>query len=331
MRVSLVVSLALLEWQANALCVPAYGEGRYLVNISVDGKERPLVLDVPSFARRHGDKTGVSNGGMIGFHGWHSNPWYFDKLSNATNLTRHYGMVLALPFGTAPKPTYYCCPESVSVEECSSGNYLADDLTRACGWKNSDESGVNLRHVDDVAYTKAIARLMVNDLCVEEDKIFAFGLSAGGSMAARVACEAADVLAGVATMSGGLALDNCDPAKPIAYLEFCGTLDSSCNATSTETFRLWARIDGCSALESRRTYESATTRCRVAAGCAGTAFSEQCLIAGLGDDIPGHDRSAPIVPNTTLVLQAASNIDSVKYSFDRFSALFPSADWADEL
>lgn len=53
---------------------------------------------------------------------------YFEisRLDDATqtNMTRHYGMVLALPFGTAPLETYYCCPESVTLEECTSGNYV---------------------------------------------------------------------------------------------------------------------------------------------------------------------------------------------------------------
>lgn len=182
--------------------------------------------------------------------------------------------------------------------------------------------------MDDLAYLKSIARFLVDELCVDERKIFAMGLSAGGSMAARAACEAADVLAGVATMSGGLGLDECKPAKPIVYIQFCGTIDGSCNETTTDIFRLWSQLDECKEVQTRDTYQSATTRCRVATDCAAASFAEQCLIIDLGDDIPGHDRSAPIIPNTTLILQSASNVDSVKYAFDRFSAIFPSPDWS---
>lgn len=315
--------LALLSLPvAMAACVPKYDEGRYLINVSVNATTtRPLVLDVPSASRfASSPREGLINGGMIGFHGWHSNPWYYDKLSNLTNFTRHFQMVLALPFGTAPVPCEYCCPDGVSIDECSDGNYLATNLSKACGWNANSATGV-----DDIAYTRAIVKLLVEDLCVEEDKVFTTGLSNGGSMAARTACEAADVLAGVATMSGTVQVETCEPAKPIAYVAFCGNFDGSCNATIQNVHKLFAANDECKS--THRTYESATTRCHLSTGCARKSFVETCTIAGLGDDIPGHDRSAPIVPNTTLILQAASNVDSVKYSFDRLSALWPSDYW----
>mmetsp|Transcript_3162 Transcript_3162/g.12085 ORF Transcript_3162/g.12085 Transcript_3162/m.12085 type:complete len:309 (-) Transcript_3162:199-1125(-) len=254
--------------------------------------------------------------------------------ANLTNLTEHYGAVLALPFGTGPNhAAYYCCPKNVTVEECSSGDYLEylDDLDQACGWKNGDNADAQpyFDDIDDIAYTKTIAKFLTEEMCVDADKIFATGLSDGGAMTARAACDAADVLAGVASMSGGLALKDCVPAKPIAYLEFCGTLDAACNVSSYSTYSLWAEANECDEKGAKYhlTYESATTRCRAAESCS--TLTEQCMIAGLGDDIPGHDRSAPLPPSTINILQAASNVDSVKYAFDKWSALFQSDQWPD--
>lgn len=77
-----VLGLAVKAAALDSDCVPKYSEGRYLINITVDSNTtRPLVVDVPSSIKR-GQGIGLSNGGMIGFHGWHSNPWYYDKLAN---------------------------------------------------------------------------------------------------------------------------------------------------------------------------------------------------------------------------------------------------------
>lgn len=315
-----------------ATCVPRYVSGRHLIDINVSHTTRPLLVDVPAALGKGVVENGLNGGGMVGFHGWHSNPWYYDKLSNATNFTRHFGMVLALPFGTAPVESKYCCP--VDVELCSSGNFLAADLNHACAWNSA-----NNLDVDDVAYTRAIAEFLVEDMCVEKEKIFVMGLSMGGSMAARVACEASEYFAGIATMSGSLAMPTCQPSSPLTYVEFCGTEDAGCNRTSSVTFRKWSALNQCQA--QHFTYESSTTRCRVSTQCGGGGGGrnngtdrfvvEQCFVAGLGDDIPGHDREQPIIPNTTYIPQAASNIDSVKYAFDRFSALFPSPLWDDTI
>eukprot|EP00633_Aureoumbra_lagunensis_P001030 CAMPEP_0197301588 /NCGR_PEP_ID=MMETSP0890-20130614/50498_1 /TAXON_ID=44058 ORGANISM="Aureoumbra lagunensis, Strain CCMP1510" /NCGR_SAMPLE_ID=MMETSP0890 /ASSEMBLY_ACC=CAM_ASM_000533 /LENGTH=249 /DNA_ID=CAMNT_0042780933 /DNA_START=322 /DNA_END=1071 /DNA_ORIENTATION=- len=243
-------------------------------------------------------------------------------------MTEDYHMILALPFGTGKKESFYCCPAGISPQQCSDGTYL-DASLGACGWKVSEKPSIEFRHIDDIAYTRTIIDLLINDLCVDYKKIFAMGLSDGGSMAARAACDLADVLAGVATFSGQLQISHqdCQPKKPIAMIQFCGTQDGACNVSSYATYDLWLQRNNCSS-QFHYTYQSATTACRTATSCTTTlALTEQCLIAGLGDDIPGHNRNAPVVPNTTLILQAPSNIDSVKYAFDRWSFLFPSEQW----
>lgn len=80
---ALILGVTVTAAAFDSACVPKYAEGRYLINISVDANTtRPLVVDVPS-SKSRGKSIGLSDGGMIGFHGWHSNPWYYDKLANA--------------------------------------------------------------------------------------------------------------------------------------------------------------------------------------------------------------------------------------------------------
>jgi len=324
----LVVSfLFVAMMEATLGCVPKYGPGRYLLNMTTStfSKIRPFLLNVPSKKNADG---GLAGGGVVGFHGWHSNPWYYDALSNLTNITEDYAMTLALPFGTGQKESFYCCPENVTAQECSDGTFL-DASDGACGWKNSEDQDLNpeFADVDDVAFAKALASYMVDELCVDPEKIFATGLSDGATMTARIACDAADIFKGVAMMSGDLRMRRCAPAKALAFLEFCGTQDGACNSTSYDTFDKFVAFDNCAKDDWHLTYESATTSCRLAESCLNGGLVEQCMIAGLGDAIPGHDRNGPIVPGTTYIPQAPTNLDSVNYAFDRWSTLFPSPQW----
>uniref|UniRef100_A0A7S2TSE5 Peptidase S9 prolyl oligopeptidase catalytic domain-containing protein n=2 Tax=Lotharella oceanica TaxID=641309 RepID=A0A7S2TSE5_9EUKA len=247
---------------------------------------------------------------MIAFPGWHSNPWYFDRLTGLSQTGSKYGMVTAFGFGRPPasEESPICCPKGCDLVCCTKGDKL--DLLRPCAWHTEDS--------EDVAYAKAIAAMLQRDTCVDPGRVFATGLSNGGSMAALVACKASDVFAGVAQMSGALPQVKCVRDKPIAFMAFCGLDDKSCTPTSNQTVKQFAAMNKCTE-PFRPTFESATTKCRAARGCEGGVFVEQCFIQGLGDEVPGHDRVKPLYPGEPK--QAPTNIDAIAYAHNRLSII----------
>ena len=61
---------------------------------------------------------------------------------------------------------------------------------------------------------------------IEAGHVFATGMSNGGFMANRLACDGADVFAAVAPVSGTLGSNvACNPSRPVAVLEVHGTAD----------------------------------------------------------------------------------------------------------
>ncbi len=81
---------------------------------------------------------------------------------------------------------------------------------------------------DDVAYLRrVIGALTAARVCGDRTRIAMTGLSNGGGMTARMACEAADLLSAAAPVAGGYStLPDCKPARPLPVLEVHGMRDS---------------------------------------------------------------------------------------------------------
>lgn len=123
------------------------------------------------------------------------------------------------------------------------------------------------RGVDDVAYVRALLADVGGRIDVDPKRVFATGFSNGAALAHRLACEASDLFAAVAPVSGEnqAALASCTPARPVALLAIHGTQDrcwpyaggaGACIATGryvsvAETLSGWAARNGCRAAATR--------------------------------------------------------------------------------
>jgi polyhydroxybutyrate depolymerase len=82
--------------------------------------------------------------------------------------------------------------------------------------------------VDDVAFLLAIVDKLVADGLVDKNRVYVTGISNGGMMAQRLACEQAERIAGIATVAGGLPEPlqaTCKPARSLPVLVIHGTED----------------------------------------------------------------------------------------------------------
>jgi polyhydroxybutyrate depolymerase len=80
--------------------------------------------------------------------------------------------------------------------------------------------------VDDVGFLVAIIDQLSRDYGVAPGRVFATGMSAGGFMATRLACERADLVSAIAPVAGSLGVAYpCAPSRPVSVLEMHGTAD----------------------------------------------------------------------------------------------------------
>ncbi len=67
---------------------------------------------------------------------------------------------------------------------------------------------------------------MEKELSIDPARIYATGISNGGGMANRLACDMADIVAAIAPVSGAyLSWQDCSPSRPVPVVAFHGTAD----------------------------------------------------------------------------------------------------------
>jgi len=84
------------------------------------------------------------------------------------------------------------------------------------------------QNIDDVGFLRAMVDAIAAEANVDPRRIYATGLSNGGAMTQRLACDAADVFAAAAPMAFPIPfnpLSTCQPSRPIAVLMFMGLTD----------------------------------------------------------------------------------------------------------
>lgn len=122
-------------------------------------------------------------------------------------------------------------------------------------------SPADRRHVDDVGFLVALAGKLQNDYAIAPGHVFVTGMSNGGFMSNRLACDRADVIAAIAPVAGTLGVGvACNPSRPVSVWEAHGTADPlvpfnggavhgrggvSHAISANSMVEKWRSVDGC--------------------------------------------------------------------------------------
>ena len=98
----------------------------------------------------------------------------------------------------------------------------------------------------DTDFVRALLDGLERERCVDRRRVFATGMSNGAFFASLLGCVAADRLAAVAPVSGGLDLRTCVPVRAVPVLVVYGRADRIVPAEMVHGARdWWARANGC--------------------------------------------------------------------------------------
>lgn len=81
--------------------------------------------------------------------------------------------------------------------------------------------------VDDVGFISALIDSLNLNFAVDLNRVYATGMSNGGFMAYRLACELSDRIAAIAPVAASMGMDNCTPTRAVPIISFHSYLDDN--------------------------------------------------------------------------------------------------------
>lgn len=152
------------------------------------------------------------------------------------------------------------------------------------GVGNAWNSGGRIADSDDVGFTRAVIEDIGARGCIDVKRVYATGMSNGGAMSHRLACEASDLIAAVAPHSGGLGLDpsDCLPSRPVPILHFHGENDTIASFEGIPAdIAAWAKLNECTDA-GEVTFQEGDVTCTTQSECRDGVTVTLCAASNAG-------------------------------------------------
>lgn len=233
---------------AGTAGVPAADQEDRAATVVLEADDRPFVVQVPASydaARR------VPL--VVGLHGWGSDGARVAGQLGLTAATERRGWLLALPEGTLD----------------SEGRRYWNASSACCN--------VDGTRVDDVGHLSHVIDTVSERYAVDPARVYVVGVSNGGFMAHRLACERADLVSAVVAVAGTTATGplGCAPSSGVSVLQVHGTSDDVIR------YRGGALLPGRPYASARATVEAWRTRGRCASRArAGSPLDADASLPG---------------------------------------------------
>ncbi len=198
---------------------------------------------------------------VLNFHGLGSNGLGQESYSQMIELADKYKFILVSPDGLGKSWNGGLC----------------------CGYAVDE-------NIDDVGFVLDLIDKISEEYCINPDRIFATGMSNGGFISNRLACELSDVIAAIAPVASANYTNyslSCETERPIPVIAFNGTADPLVPyANGALSMEAWADNNGCSN-ETTVVYQKGDVTCRAYEDCEEDASAIFCTIDGGGHNWPG--------------------------------------------
>ena len=167
-------------------------------SIPYDGDYRTYLLHLPS------GYTGISDLPLIvAMHGGFGNAYSMESISQLTIKADAEHFIVVYPEGVK-------------------GGFLNASSWNA-GWCCGFASSSN---VDDVGFIDSLLNTLIGDYSIDTNRIYATGMSNGGFMSYRLACELSDRIAAIAPVECSMTMTSCTPNRVVPIIHFHSYLDT---------------------------------------------------------------------------------------------------------
>ncbi|MGH2633849.1 MAG: extracellular catalytic domain type 1 short-chain-length polyhydroxyalkanoate depolymerase [Tepidiformaceae bacterium] len=177
---------------------------------------------------------------------------------------------------------------------------------------------------DDVSFLTRLVTALGQRYCIDSNRVYATGFSGGARMASQLGCDAANVFAASAPVSGLRLPSPCPNTRPEPVLSFHGTADPvdpyNGNGQKYWTYSVptaaqdWATRDNCAPTPAASQPE-ATVTLRTYTSCRGSSSVELYSITGEGHEWPGGPALSAALRKELGPQTTAINADTVMWAF----------------
>jgi polyhydroxybutyrate depolymerase len=195
-----------------------------------------------------------------------------------------FGFILVIPNGTGPIPD--------RLLTWNGGKWESDEC---CGYASD-------HNIDDVGFIAKMIKEVEAKFNVAKKKIYATGISNGGLMSYRLACELSDQIAAIAPVAPPATPRECSPSRPVSVMHIHGTADpcapfdggTTGKCIGIRTFRaqsaftvvsFWEKSNKCSTI-LETVYQKGKAVCKKYTGCQDGSDVELCTVEGMGHAWP---------------------------------------------
>lgn len=267
---------------AGVLITPARAQQNISAQLNHAGRERTYQVHLP-----RGHETRKPAPLVLALHGGGSQGRSMINLTRFNQLADQHGFVVAYPDGEFRR------------------------------WNDGRQSGVaDSRMVDDVGFLSALIDTLAREYGIDRGRVYATGISNGGFMSLRLACDLADKITAIAPVAATMGRDlsaRCKPSQPVSVLLIAGTEDplvpyeggrvqvrgGGAIVSADAAVERWVEINGCKAppaIEDLLNTADDGTRTRRSTypGCVQGSEVVFLRIEGGGHTWPGGSQYLPV-------------------------------------
>lgn len=273
----LALTLGLLACTRNG-SAPQLSSNDSIRTIKVDGVERTYIVHVPTAYIESQQTLPL----VLAFHGGGGNAENEMRVSNFNPLADEKGFIVAYPNGSG------------RLED----KLLTWNGGTCCGYAVTN-------NMDDVAFVRALLADLQTIMNIDIKRIYATGFSNGGIFSYRLACDASDLFAAIAPVSGTQNYIRCDPKEPVSVIHFHGTEDENLPfsggagtksvagvqfSSVKDSVEFWVDFDGCAASPLTNSFDD--IQHDIYQNCVNETSIELYTIVGGGHAWPGSEGPA---------------------------------------
>lgn len=262
-----------------------------------DRVERSYRVDVPDGQNTRGAPL------LVALHGGGGNADTMARQSGLSAQAAGKGFVVAYPNGSGRR-------QRARLRTWNAGG-------KCCGYAYDQA-------VDDVGFLRALIAEVTATYGTDPRRVYLTGMSNGAMMAYRMACEAADLVAGIAPVAGALHVP-CSPSRPVALIAFHGTADHNvpyaggqghnrvdrdrlADPPVAQTLAFWAARNGCAGAPARETLARGAVLHDVWRDCVPGAPTQLYTIVDGGHSWPGGERISRLLDPPSQALSVSATM-----------------------